>query len=179
MQTWMKTTLVASMLAAGSLSAGAVLAHEDKGSDNTPRGEARDHKVSAEEAHERMAKNHTQRLEKLEQALNLTEDQRDDWEDFKEALAERHERAGKRMSERTKTGKPQTAIEGLKMMEERAERMQEEAEEIRDAVEDFYPELSAEQQQVFDREFTQFKDESRKHHRKGGDSERSTAPQNN
>lgn len=175
MQTWMKTTLVASMLAAGTLSAGAVLAHDDKGQDHTPRGEARDHKISAEEAHERMAKKHTQRMDKLEQALNLTEDQRDDWEDFKEELAERHERAGKRMSERAKTGKPETAIEGLKMMEERAERMQEEAEEIREAVEDFYPELSAEQQQIFDKEFTQFKNKSRKRHQKGGEQDRPDA----
>lgn len=179
MQTWMKSTLVVSMFAAGTLGAGTALAHDDKDQDHTPRGEARGHEVSATEMQERMARHHTERMERLEQALQLTEDQQDEWEDFKEAMAERHERAGERIAQRAKQGKPETAIEGLKLMEERAEIMQEEAEETREAVEDFYPHLSVEQKKAFDKEFTYSKHKHHKQHRSGGEKNRPAASQGN
>ncbi|MBW7859593.1 MAG: Spy/CpxP family protein refolding chaperone [Rhodocyclaceae bacterium] len=148
-----RTMIVTALAAALVLGGGAVLA---RGGDceagyGSKAGWGR---MSADQMQERMADRSKLALARLELALALTPEQKPAWETFRNDVQARASTMAAQMKE-GRQDRPQTALERMQRMEERAGTKQAELAAARKTVETFYATLSDAQKTVFDAEFMQ------------------------
>lgn len=150
MKPWIKTPLVAALLATTAFSATAFAGPHGHGGCGWGKFDAP--AVSPEQIKERMAKSFEVKLAKLELALALQPNQKSAWADFKQAMNARGEAFARDIEARRKAEPPKTVLERLDRAENASKERVKQLADTRKAVESFYGKLSATQKTVFDAE---------------------------
>lgn len=151
MKTWIKTSIVAALIATSAVGATAMArGGECDGMRGGPSGWT---EMSSEKMKARMTERVELRAARLELALALTPEQKPAWQAFKTALKDRSEHMALQMEARAKAVQPKTVLERMDRMAEMSALRQTEMADMRKAVESFYGTLSAAQKTVFDAEF--------------------------
>lgn len=149
MRMWMKRTIIAAAVATVGLGAGSAIARGGDGCEGARSGKAAWHQMERGHMQERAGA----RLEQLESALALRDDQRAGWDGWKQAVTARFERSGEHRVQMRDGERPQSALEKMERMEAfGAERLASMA-EMRKVTEAFYATLDETQRKTFDEQF--------------------------
>ncbi len=144
----MKAMMVAVTVAVAGMGAGSALAWGGK-CEGPRGGKAAWHQMERGGMQERASA----RLEQLETALALRDDQRAGWDAWKEAMGERAGRGGEHRAAMREGERPRTALERMERMEAYAAARIEAMGEMRKATEAFYATLDEAQRKTFDEQF--------------------------
>lgn len=149
MRIWMKTTIVAATIAAVGLGAGSAIARGGDRCEGARSGKAAWHQMERGHMKERAGA----RLEQMESALALRDDQRAAWDGWKQAMTARFEHSGEHRARMADGERPQNALEKMERMEAFATARVELMSEMRKATEAFYGVLDESQRKAFDEQF--------------------------
>lgn len=149
MRIWMKRTIVAATIAAVGLGAGSAIARGGDRCDGARSGKAAWHQMERGHMKERAGA----RLEQLESALALRDDQRAGWDGWKQSVTARFERSGEHRAQMRDGEQPQSALEKMERMEALGAARLESMAEMRKATEAFYGTLDEAQRKTFDEQF--------------------------